>query len=291
MILSIGNVGSGKTLLANRFLVNGAVRASSDDILKLMHGSSTIYLKELKEVYHQIQQDIIGGALARGFDVYIDRTNIDKGTRENWFSIARFASEMRAQYKRPPVRVIAYDFGPGREADLERRQATPHGETPSKWKEVFAMFRDKYEKPEKAEGFEEIHEIDNRRFKFFSFDFDGVIVENKFPEIGNLNEPAIATMREIWENPHNYIIVYTCREDDASYSMDNDRLRLSCIRPYLSEVKSFLRGKKIPHDTINVNPWYPHAGKMFAHYYVDDRNISLDDLGLMVTHRIIGGES
>ena len=60
------------------------------------------------------------------------------------------------------------------------------------------------------------------------------------------------------------IIIYTCRSDEG-----------------LDKVKQWLEKHDIPYDYINENPEQPETcsdKKVFAHYYIDDRNACFDSL-------------
>jgi hypothetical protein len=285
MILPVGNTGCGKTLLSRRFVLNGAVRVCNDDLLAMAHHTSTCYVKELREVYHQAEDDMILGALTRGFDVYIDRTNIDAATRARFIDLANHVSKKREHHKLgPPVDVIVYDFGEGVRGDVMRRGRNARGKPFEQWQAVHEAIRARYEAPELGEGIDEIVEVDNTRFKFFAFDFDGVIAGNAFPEIGEVDERVVGIMRRLWLNPHCYLIVYTCREDTVTGDIEALGFRLDKLTPHLSNAIAFMREHKIPHDMINHNTWFgPSGRKMFAHVYVDDRNLTLDGVEDLMT--------
>jgi hypothetical protein len=275
MILPIGNTGCGKTLLSKRFVLNDVVRVCLDDVLETMHGTSLFSEPKLAEVYRQIEEDAIAGALTRGLSVYVDRPNIDRKTRARYISLARFVSEKRAQRGGDGVKVVAFDFGPGTEGDVMRRRLAPKGHLQEAWERVSKCLSVCYEPAVLDEGFAEIVPVDNNYFKFYAIDFDGVIVDDKFPAIGPIVGTMVNVMRRLWHDPHNYIIVYTCREDSAIYKF-TDRLDITSEAPNLRAMSNFLTVHRIPHDTINFNPWNPGGRKVFAHYYIDDRNLDFD---------------
>lgn len=103
----------------------------------------------------------------------------------------------------------------------------------------------------------------------FAIDFDGTIVENAYPKIGPLVLDAYNTMWLMKDYGHT-IIIWTCR-----YGQD------------LEDMKKFLQENDVPYDIINDHaPQYAEiyggtARKVFADYYIDDRNIgkwSWDDI-------------
>ena len=79
--------------------------------------------------------------------------------------------------------IIAYDFGAGRDSDLQRRLDSPRGQTHETWIKVFDWMRSAYEKPSFDEGFHQLI-TPPRSYRFHAFDFDGTLCENRFPEIG-----------------------------------------------------------------------------------------------------------
>lgn len=101
--------------------------------------------------------------------------------------------------------------------------------------------------------------------KLFSIDFDGTIVEHKYPEIGNPLPNAIETLLKLQE-AGAILILNTCREDDNR-------------RKYLTEAVEFCECHGIKFAGINETPLehefrsekYPRR-KVYAHVYLDDRN-------------------
>jgi hypothetical protein len=95
----------------------------------------------------------------------------------------------------------------------------------------------------------------------FAIDFDGTIVVDKYPEIGEPITEAIITIREIKKLGHK-IIIWSCR-----------------VEPQLSEMRDFLILNNIPFDFINENcpikiaHYKNDTRKIGADYYIDDKII------------------
>lgn len=94
-------------------------------------------------------------------------------------------------------------------------------------------------------------------------DFDGTIVSNCFPEIGEALFGAIESLIALKENG-NKLILWTCREDSPE-------------RFYLEEAIHFCLTRGLTFDAVNENlpesPFY-HMGdsrKIYADYYIDDK--------------------
>lgn len=94
-----------------------------------------------------------------------------------------------------------------------------------------------------------------------AIDFDGTIVEHKFPEIGKILDGARETINYLYELGHE-IIIWTCRnETDTLYEF--------------RAMEHFLQTNCIKYTAINKNSelsTYQPFPKIFAHVYIDDRN-------------------
>jgi hypothetical protein len=91
-------------------------------------------------------------------------------------------------------------------------------------------------------------------------DFDGTIVEHKYPKIGKTNLFAFETLRELQKNGHK-IILWTYRSG-----------------AYLEEALKFCKDNGLEFYAVNAN--YPEekytteiSRKIDADVYIDDRNI------------------
>lgn len=97
--------------------------------------------------------------------------------------------------------------------------------------------------------------------KIYSFDFDGTIVQNKYPEIGEPISEVIRFIQRV-KADGNYIILNTMREGK-----------------YLNQAVDYCRDNGIVFDAVNDN--LPHMKdyfknnprKIFANYYIDDHNL------------------
>lgn len=95
------------------------------------------------------------------------------------------------------------------------------------------------------------------RPKIMAVDFDGCLVKNKFPEIGELNNELADYLRKEKDYNNTEIIIWTCRSEK-----------------YIEPVRKFLKENNIPFDYINENvEWLPFetSRKVYADIYIDDR--------------------
>lgn len=98
-----------------------------------------------------------------------------------------------------------------------------------------------------------------------AIDFDGTLVSDRFPEIGEPQFFAFESLRLLKQNG-NRLILWTCREDSPA-------------RAYLTEAVEFCRAQGVEFDAVNSNvnenP-YAHLGegrKVYADYYIDDKSL------------------
>ena len=94
----------------------------------------------------------------------------------------------------------------------------------------------------------------------YAIDFDGTIVEEKFPAIGELKPEAADFIKHIQQNGDKWIL-YTMREDK-----------------YLEDAVAFLIANDLFPDAINDNlpelkeQFGNNPRKVFANVYIDDHN-------------------
>jgi len=96
----------------------------------------------------------------------------------------------------------------------------------------------------------------------FAVDFDGTIVEHRFPEIGDLKSHAIRIMKRLQAKDHK-VILWTCRPN------------ISNTENYLEKACAFLFRKGFRPDAVNENiDRNTKLGipKVIADFYLDDKS-------------------
>lgn len=97
------------------------------------------------------------------------------------------------------------------------------------------------------------------KYKYIAIDFDGTIVEDRFPDIGPLLPAAKETMQRI-KKEGGEITIWTCREGES-----------------LQAARSFLIKEQIPFDYLNRNHpaliqrFNNDCRKIGADLYIDDK--------------------
>jgi len=92
-------------------------------------------------------------------------------------------------------------------------------------------------------------------------DFDGTIVEHKFPKIGKTNLFAFETLKQLQKQKHK-LILWTYRagkelEDAVNFCKENG-------------IEFYAVNANYPNEKINENKV---SRKIYADIYIDDRNI------------------
>ncbi len=94
-----------------------------------------------------------------------------------------------------------------------------------------------------------------------AIDFDGTIVEHKYPQIGAEIPGACETIRDLYAAGHK-IIIWTCRT-------------LTLPEPGIHEMIGWLDGNGVPYHAINCNTFgaeFYSMPKIYADVYIDDKN-------------------
>lgn len=108
--------------------------------------------------------------------------------------------------------------------------------------------------------------------KIICIDFDGTIVESRFPEIGPVMTNAFEVMKELQSNGYK-LILFTCRCDGNT--IEN--------RSHLQEAIKFCSDNGVDFHSVNSNRLedvegfgvltVPERHKPYADIYIDDKNL------------------
>jgi len=99
-----------------------------------------------------------------------------------------------------------------------------------------------------------------KRQRIVAIDFDGTIVEDTWPTIGNLRPDVLRVIKRLRDNGDN-IVIWTCRQGKD-----------------LSDAIKFLDKNDIPYDAINENvesvkvDFNPFP-KIYYDVLIDDKNL------------------
>ena len=102
-----------------------------------------------------------------------------------------------------------------------------------------------------------------------AYDFDGTVVEHKFPEIGEITELSQKVIDYLRSHKEagDTLILWTCREDLPD-------------RKYLTEAVQFCKNNNIPANFVNEYPMPKFKGfasrKVCADIYIDDKAVNIN---------------
>jgi hypothetical protein len=112
---------------------------------------------------------------------------------------------------------------------------------------------------------------EERDYAIYAVDFDGTLVENKWPEIGQSNRGVIAYVKAIQERGDKWIL-WTMRSGDP--------LMAAC---------NWCKERGLYPDAVNDNlpdlikAFGNNPRKVYADFYIDDHNMSVNDAVLKGT--------
>ena len=145
-IIIVGNVGTGKSKLAQKYSDIGYLRFNGDDIRKMFNNGKYIYTKEENGIIIDIKIAFLNSCGVIDANFIIDGTNISKQERTIYRQILG----------EDDVKLSVVDYGMGNNKSLNRRLENPRDLEPNIWIDVHNKFMNEYEKPEKCEGFDDI---------------------------------------------------------------------------------------------------------------------------------------
>lgn len=103
-----------------------------------------------------------------------------------------------------------------------------------------------------------------------AIDFDGTIVDHRFPEIGGEVPGAFAAMKE-FQKAGAQLILWTMRSDMRSTGVSDEGHKAD--RDYLGEAVEFCRERGVEFWGVNQSPGqesWSTSPKQYAHIYIDD---------------------
>jgi len=145
IVLLIGNIGSGKSTTAKKYVKKGYLSASRDAFRYMLHADNYIFDRSLEQAIHRAHMATIEALLSTGRNIVVDEVNARPSGRKQTIKLA----------KKYDYSVYAHVLPAwSKQECLRRRKADPHGTFNKRdWLEVWEMFDDGMQPPDKTEGF------------------------------------------------------------------------------------------------------------------------------------------
>ncbi|KKN07095.1 hypothetical protein LCGC14_1070630 [marine sediment metagenome] len=149
LIIMIGNTASGKSTYVKDLIKKGYISICKDGIRYSIGGGKYIFNPKYEVAIHCAAIALLTNLLKIGANIVIDETNMDKKTRKVYLDYSKKAGYKNIAIVTPKVSL---------RITLRRRMKDKkHGnQKPEVWAQVFTRKKNKYERPTKKEGFDEI---------------------------------------------------------------------------------------------------------------------------------------
>jgi predicted kinase len=154
LVILIGNIGSGKTTLAKRFVEKGYVVISRDALRYMIGGGKYIFDKQLELSVWAAERAIFEIFVEAGLNIVVDGAALSKRLRGGYFSTLDIVDVW--DYKCIAVVLPRLSMS----ECVERRMKDPHQQNDKNlWEGIWEKFDSQYEEPSLDEGFDKIIQL------------------------------------------------------------------------------------------------------------------------------------
>jgi len=148
LVILVGNIGCGKTTLAQKYQKKGYVVIARDQLRYAIGNGNYVFKKEYEPIIFSTELYMLKEFLTKGVNIVIDEVGISFILRKRYIDIAEEYGYKIICHILPRL--------PIKEA-VRRRMKNPHGQYDKKiWRQVWTRFNKMYEEPVKEEGFYKI---------------------------------------------------------------------------------------------------------------------------------------
>lgn len=153
LIILVGNIGSGKSTIAEKLAEEGYIILSRDAIRYMIGAGNYIFDTKTEPIVKEGFNNLVETFMKHGKAIVIDETNINKDSRKYYLSLAkRYNYESRA--------IVMAQLS--KDESVARRLQSNHGNNSKEvWEQVWTKFQNMFEEPSEEEGFKEILYFDN----------------------------------------------------------------------------------------------------------------------------------
>jgi len=148
LILLIGNIGSGKSTIAKKFVKKGYVCICRDSLRYMIGAGDYIFNRSLEPTINKAEKKIVIEFMKLGVNLVIDEVHATEHLRKMHIDLAKKYGYHITAYVMPRL---------DKKTSVDRRMTNPHGQPDRiSWEVVWEGFDSRYEEPTKEEGFDKI---------------------------------------------------------------------------------------------------------------------------------------
>lgn len=155
ILILIGNIGTGKTTIAKKYVKQGCVAIARDRLRYAIGDGDYIFDENYEPVIWATEKYMLNKFMDIGVNIIVDEVGISKEMRKVYLEKAEIFGYNAVALVMPKLSM--------KEA-VDRRMNDPHGQPDKKlWEQVWSKFNSQYEEPTKEEGFKEIIYINGKK--------------------------------------------------------------------------------------------------------------------------------
>lgn len=150
VIILIGNIGTGKTTLAQKYVNKGYIIIARDGLRYIIGNGNYIFNRKYEPAIWSTELLMFKEFLQLSCNIIIDEVGLNKSMRQRYLTILK--------YYYPKYKVIAIELPKLKmEEAINRRMKNPHQQNDRKlWIKIWKKFDKIYQSPTKKEGFDKI---------------------------------------------------------------------------------------------------------------------------------------
>ena len=151
----MGNVGTGKSTLARKYVNKGYIVIARDSLRYMIGGGKYIFNLDLEKAIWDSELAILNQFMRMGVKILIDEIGISKEMRERYIDMAKIYDYHITVIELPKL---------SKKECIKRKRNVPHDQPNDElWGQVWEKFDKQYEKPTLKEGINKIIRLRSKK--------------------------------------------------------------------------------------------------------------------------------